>query len=934
MIGQEVSHYKIAEKIGEGGMGEVYKARDTKLERDVALKFLPSSITPSEEDRQRFKREAKAAAALNHPNICTIHSIDDYEDTQYIVMEYVEGETLRTKINSGELSLEESLKYALQIAEALKEAHGQNIIHRDIKPENIMIDKNGLIKIMDFGLAKFKQAGDITKTGDTVGTAAYMSPEQAGGEEIDHRTDIWSFGVVMFEMLTGKKPFSGEYSQAVIYSIINEEPEQITEVNPNIPDELNTIILKALEKRKEDRFKSVEVIQKDLKHIRKTFKSDYRPAKPLNIISTLKKRLLQPLPLVTCLVLIVAAIGYFMFKPQEKVAFQQRDWMMITDFNNQTEQEEFGDFLNTVLEVGLTQSSYVNIYERNETLNILRNEMDMKDVKTLTNEVIKKAAAHEDIRTILTPAIKRNDSAYTLTANIRNIKSNNSMEVEPVQATSKDSILYAMDKLTKRIRLRLGESPSKISEKHTPIVKATTSSLKALKLYAEGMRIKHSDESTGYDLIEQAVQLDPQFALAHAELGKYYYINGNNQKGEQHFQKALSQLDRLTLREQLWIKALAAEWRGKKETAIERYKTYLSQYPDDYTAWFRLGYTYLTTGKEEKCIDAYRRVVEFEPRNSYSLVNLATCYNSKGDNENALKYYRKTFEISPQMKKQRFINNEFGFLLVEMGKLEEARETFKLLLEDSELKSRGHRHLGLLNSYNGNFSKAIDHFKKAIVLNQSQDVPLSEYRNRLYLVRSYEVKGMENEFNKEVKEIEKLIDQMKLSPSWLSKAGVLFARNDLVDKAQQILRKIEDSLGETDVAAAVNRDLSEDEAFYHWIKGEIALKRRNEDTALESLKIAYNILDDPNPLAHFYYKTGNLDKAITYYEKAIEKYDLGSEGQLKWILAHFYLGDIYQKQGKSKQAIKYYEQLIELWENGDEDLWPLQEARKQLEILK
>jgi tetratricopeptide (TPR) repeat protein len=488
--------------------------------------------------------------------------------------------------------------------------------------------------------------------------------------------------------------------------------------------------------------------------------------------------------------------------------------------------------------------------------------------------------------------------------------------------------------LSKRIRQKLGEESSKISENYTPLVKATTSSLKALKLFADGMKIKHTDVSTGIDLIKQAVELDPQFALAHAELGKHYYSNGNNQKGEQHFQKALSQLDRLTLREQMWIKALAAEWRGKKETAIERYKTYLSQYPDDYTAWFRLGYTYLITGKHEKCIDAYTRVVEFEPNDIYSLSNLATCYNGKGENKKALEYYRKTFEISPQMKKKYFINNEFGFMLVEMGKLEEARETFKLMLEDSEMKSRGYRHLALLNTYTGNFSKAIGHFKKAIVLNQSQDWPLSEYRNRLYLARSYRIKGMENEFREEVKEIEVLIEEMDLSPSWLSKAGVLFIRNDMVDKSERMLEKIKNSIGEYTDISAVNRDLNEDEAFYHWINGEIALKRGNEDKALESLKVAYNILEYPTPLAHYYYKTGNPDKAITYFKKAINKYDLGSEGQLKRIMAHYHLGNIYREQGKKSQAITYYEKLIELWKNGDEDLWPLQEARKQLKKLK
>lgn len=269
-----ISHYKVTEKLGEGGMGVVYKARDTKLDRTVALKFLPQSLTPTKEDRKRFVQEAKAAAALNHPNICTIHNINEHDSNQFIVMEYVEGETLREKIDVGDLTMEVALDYAARIADALYEAHQKDIVHRDIKPENIMVDSAGRIKVMDFGLAKLKHTHDITKTGSTVGTLAYMSPEQVQGKQVDYRSDIFSFGVVLFEMLTGQKPFRGEHQAAMTYAIVNEEPAPVQQYFSKVPEELIELFDKILVKAPEDRIVSAAEVKNRLGTI-KDLTGDY-----------------------------------------------------------------------------------------------------------------------------------------------------------------------------------------------------------------------------------------------------------------------------------------------------------------------------------------------------------------------------------------------------------------------------------------------------------------------------------------------------------------------------------------------------------------------------------------------------------------------------------------------------------------------------------
>ncbi|MGA7160785.1 MAG: serine/threonine-protein kinase, partial [Bacteroidota bacterium] len=275
MIGQTISHYEILEKLGEGGMGVVYKARDIKLDRLVALKFLPVHISESEQERSRFIQEAKSASSLNHPNVCTIYGIDEYKGQQFIEMELVDGSTLRDTISgsaggkTSPLAIKQVIDYGIQIAEALQEAHSKGIIHRDIKSENIMVNSKNQIKVMDFGLAKLKGSLKLTKTSSTVGTLAYMSPEQIQGIEADIRSDIFSFGVVLFEMATGKTPFRGEHEAAMMYSIVNEEPEDAAKHRNDIPSELLHILKKSLEKDPDDRYQSMSEIIVDLRRLKK-----------------------------------------------------------------------------------------------------------------------------------------------------------------------------------------------------------------------------------------------------------------------------------------------------------------------------------------------------------------------------------------------------------------------------------------------------------------------------------------------------------------------------------------------------------------------------------------------------------------------------------------------------------------------------------------
>jgi len=284
MIGKTILHYNIEEKLGEGGMGVVYKAKDTKLKRDVAIKFLPHFISTNEEEKERFEIEAQAAAALNHPNISTIHAIEEYQENIFIVMEYIDGPELKDKINKGSLELNEMLDIMEQSANGLKAAHKGGIIHRDIKSSNIMLTKSGTIKIMDFGLAKVKGTGQLTKIGTTIGTPCYMSPEQAQGERSDNRSDIWSLGVIFYEMLTGKLPYDGEFEQAIIYSILNVEPESIPSINETIPSKIEQIVKRMLTKDKNLRYQDLGEFLNDLKDFRNNTKSTKTEEKSIAVL--------------------------------------------------------------------------------------------------------------------------------------------------------------------------------------------------------------------------------------------------------------------------------------------------------------------------------------------------------------------------------------------------------------------------------------------------------------------------------------------------------------------------------------------------------------------------------------------------------------------------------------------------------------------------
>jgi len=479
MIGRTISHYKILEKLGEGGMGVVYKAQDTKLDRIVALKFLPKQLLCDEEAKKRFVHEAKAASALDHPNISTIHEIDEAEGECFICMAYIEGQSVKELIKEKEFSIEETLKIGIQIAEGLSRAHQKDIVHRDIKSDNIMLTQDGLVKIMDFGLAKLKGVSRITKAGTTLGTVSYMSPEQTRGEDVDHRTDIWSLGVILYEMLTGQLPFRGDHEQAVVYSILNEEPKPITDLRTDLSRELEPIVSKPLSKSPDSRYQKAEDIVIDLRELRKKLES-------------VKK------------------------EPSAKELSPSIAVLPFTNLSADPEQEYFCDGMAEEIINALTHIEGLRVVARTSAFAFKNKHEDIRDIGRKLN-----------VKTLLEGSVRKAGSRLRITAQLVNVTDGYHLwserydrEMEDVFAIQDEISLAIVD----RLKVNL------LGEEKAALVKRYTDNLEAYNLYLKGRYFWNRRSEGGLqraiEFFQQAIEKDPSYALPYTGIADCYNILG------------------------------------------------------------------------------------------------------------------------------------------------------------------------------------------------------------------------------------------------------------------------------------------------------------------------------------------------------------------------------------------------------------------------